>query len=750
VPETRSETGNFERLPGDTAGFNQPFSPSVMSAYFNEPSHPQQASPVPQAVPLPQPPSVPAVPPPSPVPRLPPATGPTEQPQWRQQFIRTLCDLGILNPADVWPAVQAVPVAERGDLQQLAQALARQGKLTWYQAALVNQGKADQLVLGNYVLLDKIGEGGFGSVFKARHRRMQRVVALKVLLPELMRDGHALERFQREVQAAAKLSHPNIVTAYDADEARGMHFLAMEFVDGPDLGRLVKKEGALPPERALHYVVQAAGGLAHAHAAGIVHRDVKPSNLLLDKSGVVKVSDLGLARVVQPERGSGPDPLTATRNIMGTVDFMAPEQALNTKTADHRADIYSLGCTLYVLLTARPVYAGDSALQIVLAHREQPIPQLPAHCASWQRILAGMMAKRVEDRYPSMAKVIAELQRQASATSAGPGTPGPDGVSVALLQPYFSTIQAAPLPGSQPPSLPQTPVSANQPVPSSAGQAPSAAPLALIPTDVAMSAAERPSLEREPTPAEPMASSTRQPVPVTGSQPPSLPTSVGSTSLAVPLSANMPVLPPLSEGQAAYTGRSATMTLQPARTGKLWWILGGVGAAVLLTVAGLIALTGRGKTEIGSQAAVTPSISVVLPAPTTRKEKEERKLPPGHILLPVPDCDIPCDISVWKDSFALVKVTHSKDDNQIVFLLKTKRQFAFTDDGFTAPMRFFDHDGVNLVNYANLKFEQNITTLKVGENTRLYLTLPDEKTLKKTKRCEAVIKGFFANPERKK
>jgi serine/threonine protein kinase len=184
----------------------------------------------------------------------------------------------------------------------------------------------------------------------------------------------------------------------------------MEFVDGSDLGHFLKKHGSVSPAQAIDFILQAARGLAHAHAAGIVHRDVKPNNLLLDKSGVVKVSDLGLARIA-PTGGSGPDALTKSRSIMGTVDYMAPEQAVSSKAVDHRADIYSLGCTLFTLLTARPVYSSGTDLEILLAHREGPIPQLPDHCAYLQEILARMVAKLPDDRYPSMAHVVADLER---------------------------------------------------------------------------------------------------------------------------------------------------------------------------------------------------------------------------------------------------------------------------------------------------------------------------------------------------
>lgn len=339
---------------------------------------------------------------------------PGNEPEWIGQFIRMLGDRGILESVEIGSVLKTIPAAERGDILRLTRALAQQQKLSWFQAALLAQGKAEELVLGNYVLLDKLGEGGMGAVFKARHRKMQRLVALKALLPEVTRNPHARQRFQREVQVAAKLSHPNIVTAHDADEARGTHFLVMEFVDGPDLGRLVKKQGPLPSEMVIDYVLQAARGLAHAHAADVIHRDIKPSNLLLDKKGVVKISDLGLARAVQTECGSGIDALTNTKAVLGTVDYMAPEQAFNTKNVDHRADIYSLGCTLYALATAHSLYTGNSAMEIMLAHREHAIPSLPASCGSLQPIFGRMVAKRMEDRYASMAQVITDLERHAT------------------------------------------------------------------------------------------------------------------------------------------------------------------------------------------------------------------------------------------------------------------------------------------------------------------------------------------------
>ncbi len=192
---------------------------------------------------------------------------------------------------------------------------------------------------------------------------MERLVALKTLAPVMTRDPQAVKRFHREVKAAAKLTHANIVTAYDADEARGLQMLVMEYVDGTDLSVRVKKDGALPLKEAVDCVLQAARGLEFAHSKGVVHRDIKPANLLQDKAGVVKVLDMGLARIGEFDESASAG-LTSTGTIMGTAEFMAPEQALDTRTAGAPADIYSLGCTLYYLLTGKAPFTGDTVMKI--------------------------------------------------------------------------------------------------------------------------------------------------------------------------------------------------------------------------------------------------------------------------------------------------------------------------------------------------------------------------------------------------
>jgi len=259
-----------------------------------------------------------------------------------------------------------------------------------------------------YRILKKLGAGGMGVVYKAQHRVMSRVVALKVIRPEMVNHPSSVERFRREVQAAAKLDHPNIVSAYDAEKIGELHLLVMEYVDGVSVDVLGKQQGRLPVATACRIIRQAALGLEHAHQHGMVHRDIKPQNLMMTTDGRIKILDFGLARVRRPE---APDKssLTADQMAMGTPDYIAPEQAKNSRTVDARADIYGLGCTFYELLVGHPPFPKDSCAETIAAHlTEEPPPiesvrnDVPAPVL---QILRRMLAKNPDDRIQSASEV---------------------------------------------------------------------------------------------------------------------------------------------------------------------------------------------------------------------------------------------------------------------------------------------------------------------------------------------------------
>ncbi|MCE9546537.1 MAG: protein kinase, partial [Planctomycetia bacterium] len=324
------------------------------------------------------------------------------------------------------------PETQLSSGDQLAQTLLERKRITGFQLDRLREGKVEGLVLGNYVLLDKLGAGGMGVVYKALHRRMKREVALKVLPEALTKAPDAVARFHREVEAAARLQHPNIAAAYDADEAAGVHFFVLEFVDGPDLSRYIKQNGPLPLAHALALCLQAARGLAHAHKLGVVHRDIKPGNLLVDPNGTLKILDMGLAHLHTEQDAAGVDltELTQSGRVMGTVDYMAPEQAVDAKRADHRADIYSLGCTLHYLVTARPLSPEGSLTQKLLWHQTETIAPLssvcPASTPGIDAALALMLAKRPQDRPQSMVEVIRLLEPcLAEVTADGKNLPAP-------------------------------------------------------------------------------------------------------------------------------------------------------------------------------------------------------------------------------------------------------------------------------------------------------------------------------------
>jgi eukaryotic-like serine/threonine-protein kinase len=334
-----------------------------------------------------------------------------------ETFLAHVRQSGLIPAEKLGSAMERLAPTERG--KTVARALVKMGLLTKFQAELLLIGRSTGFVLGQYRILDQLGEGGMGRVFKAEHMTMGRTVALKVLAPRHTKTEKAKRLFMREVRAAGKLMHPNIVAAHDAHDATdgdGRHYLVMEYIDGPNLDQLVRERGPLPVGLACDIVRQVAAGLQCAHEHGMVHRDIKPSNVLLQRAGtaltsgyVVKIVDFGLACL----GASVPGPESVKNVIMGTPDYLSPEQASNQNTIDIRADLYSLGCTFYFLLTGRAPFPGGTPAEKLARHtQEEPAaieqlrPDVPQEVAD---IVRCLMAKEPARRFQTPADLVLEL-----------------------------------------------------------------------------------------------------------------------------------------------------------------------------------------------------------------------------------------------------------------------------------------------------------------------------------------------------
>jgi len=299
------------------------------------------------------------------------------------------------------------------DATKVASLMRKADLLTQWHTDKLLTGKYKGFFLGRYKLLGHIGSGGMSSVYLAEHTRMHDKRAIKVLPRTRVKDATYLARFQLEAQAIASLNHPNIVSAFDIDNEGDTHFIVMEYVDGVDLQVLVRRDGPLDPRHAAELLAQAADGLQHAHQRGVIHRDVKPANLLLDKEGRVRLLDMGLALMAAQEN----DSLTVAHNenVLGTADYLAPEQALNSHKVDHRADIYGLGCTLYYLLTGRPPFPEGSLAQRIAKHQTQMPPSIkklrPDCPGEIEGICVKMIQKDPQYRYQSAADTAEALRK---------------------------------------------------------------------------------------------------------------------------------------------------------------------------------------------------------------------------------------------------------------------------------------------------------------------------------------------------
>ena len=297
--------------------------------------------------------------------------------------------------------------------------------------------------LGGYEVLQKLGAGGMGAVYLARQVSLDRNVALKTLHKQLAKDAQLVSRFTREAYAAAQLTHHNIVQIHDIGQDKETNFFSMEFVNGTTLASTLREAGKLDTETAVSYVLQAARGLKFAHDHGLIHRDVKPENLLLNDQGIVKVADLGLVKRVGSNETENMQLATAQESgvavtqvnkSMGTPLYMPPEQALDAARVDHRADIYSLGCTLYHLVTGRPPFMGRTAMEVMTKHQHEPVtpPDVVVKDvpAALSPIIVRMLAKRPDDRYAGMKDVIASLEGFLGVATSGPYAPKEDQVKI--------------------------------------------------------------------------------------------------------------------------------------------------------------------------------------------------------------------------------------------------------------------------------------------------------------------------------
>ena len=297
------------------------------------------------------------------------------------------------------------------EVDYVADRLVQAGLVTDWQSGKLLEGRHKGFFLGKYKLLAHLGTGGMSSVYLAEHLLMQRRVAIKVLPKSRVEDSSYLGRFHREARAAAALDHPNIVRAYDVDQDGPTHYMVMEYIDGRDLQVMVREDGPLDFVPAADYIRQAADGLAHAHEAGLIHRDVKPANLLVNHRGVLKLLDLGLARFTGEERAS----LTIAydENVLGTADYLAPEQAIDSHGVDARADVYSLGCSLYFVLTGHPPFPDGSLPQRLMMHQKHAPASIakerPGTPRGLVEICSKMMAKKPDDRQQTMSEVAGAL-----------------------------------------------------------------------------------------------------------------------------------------------------------------------------------------------------------------------------------------------------------------------------------------------------------------------------------------------------
>jgi serine/threonine protein kinase len=330
-------------------------------------------------------------------------------------FVRALLRSGLLPREQLQATLRAVPAPTRTDPRQLADQLVRGGQLTRFQAQKLLQGITVGLVVGPYQLRAILGRGGMGNVYLARDTRTGGHIALKVLPPKRAREEERqLARFLREKDLAQKVRHTHLALTLAVGEEKGIHYIAMEYIPGQTLFRLVNREGPLAVPRAARLFAEVATALAAAHAEGLIHRDLKPSNIMVTPHDHAKVLDLGLA-FITGEEVEDVEVVGGKGYVVGSIDYMAPEQTRDATGIDGRADIYALGCCLYFALTGRPPFAGGTLREKVQAHRDREPESVRARNAvipeEFAEVVHRMLAKDLAGRFPDANAVAEELRR---------------------------------------------------------------------------------------------------------------------------------------------------------------------------------------------------------------------------------------------------------------------------------------------------------------------------------------------------
>jgi eukaryotic-like serine/threonine-protein kinase len=377
------------------------------------------------------------------------------------QFWQATLRSGLMDVDALTACWDAIPPAKREDPQNIDQRLARQAvqskSLTNWQASQLLAGRTTGYQVDRYLLLEMIGQGGMGRVYLARDTRLSRRVALKILSPERVCNPRAIARFQREARVGAQLQHENLVRIYDFGESKGRYFLVMEYIEGKNIGNVILEQGRMPPATAVRLVRQVALGLEHAHRKGLIHRDVNPYNILVTRDGTAKLADLGLAIDLADE-----ERVTRDGATVGTFDYVAPEQARHSRAADIRSDIYSLGCTIYHMLSGTVPFPGPSLPEKVFAHQaveptplDQMVPGLPKGLAE---IVQRMMRKSPDERFATPLQVAQALEpyggddyfgvrrRDGAPQWAEPASQSDDAVQPLETKPVAALVQTAAAP----------------------------------------------------------------------------------------------------------------------------------------------------------------------------------------------------------------------------------------------------------------------------------------------------------------